>query len=60
MFHERIKYIHEKYYFVLDVIAHADIIVSKIDIKDNPIDMMIELLLAAKFEYYLNLIGVCY
>lgn len=40
------------------MIACSNIVVSKVDDKDNPDNMMTKLSFIAKFEYCLNLIGV--
>lgn len=47
------------YYFVLDVIAFSDIVVSKVGTQDNLADMLINSLDVAKFGYCLYLIGIC-
>lgn len=54
MFHERNKHIDVRYHFVHNVIARGDIVVSKVDTKDNPADMMTKPLPIAKFEHFLN------
>ncbi|KAF3666695.1 hypothetical protein FXO37_10398 [Capsicum annuum] len=58
MFHERTKHIDVRYYFVREIIARGDIVVSKISTHDNPANMMTKTLPSAKFEYCLDLIGV--
>lgn len=39
-FDEKTKYIYMRYHFMRDVIVHSDIVVSKVDIKENPADMV--------------------
>ncbi|KAG8480092.1 hypothetical protein CXB51_025341 [Gossypium anomalum] len=58
MFHERTKHIDVRYHFVRDIIAHGDIIMSKISTHENPTDMMTKSLPITKFEYCLDLVGV--
>lgn len=58
MFYERTKHIDVKYHFVSEVIIHGDIVVSKVNIKDNPTNMLIKSICIAKFENCLNLVGV--
>lgn len=57
MFYERTKY-DVRYYFVLDVIVHGDIIVNKVSPHDNLANMMTKLLFIAMFENWLDLISV--
>ncbi|KAG8474963.1 hypothetical protein CXB51_031688 [Gossypium anomalum] len=58
MFHERTKHIDVWYYFVYDIIACGDIVVSKISTHENPADMMTNSLPITKFEHCLDLVGV--
>ncbi|PHT59703.1 hypothetical protein CQW23_02066 [Capsicum baccatum] len=58
MFHERKRHIDVRYHFVREIIAHGDIMVSKINAHENPADMMIKTLPSAKFEHGLDLVGV--
>ena len=51
MFHDGTKHIDVRYHFVLDVISRGNIVVSKVDTKDNPTDMMTKPLPIAKFEH---------
>ncbi|KAF3643364.1 hypothetical protein FXO38_20633 [Capsicum annuum] len=55
MFHERTKQIDIWYHFVHEIIAHGDIVVSKISTHDNPANMMTKTLPGAKFEHCLDL-----
>ncbi|KAG8491200.1 hypothetical protein CXB51_014356 [Gossypium anomalum] len=51
MFHERTKHIDVRYHFVRDIIAHGDIVVSKISTHENPTDMMTKSLPITKLEH---------
>ncbi|PHT33090.1 hypothetical protein CQW23_29427 [Capsicum baccatum] len=52
------KHIDVRYHFVREIIAHGDIMVSKISTHDNPVDMMTKTLPSAKFEHCLDLVSV--
>ena len=56
MFYERTKHLDVCYYFVCEVIAHDDIVVSEISTHDNPIDMMTKTLQITKFKHCLVLV----
>ena len=56
MFHEMTKHINVRYHVVHEIIARGDIVGSKVGTQDNPIDMMTNLLLVAKFVHYSNLL----
>ena len=58
MFHDKSKHIDVRYHFVRDIIAHGEIIVSKVSTHDNPADMLTKTLPIAKFEHCLSLVGV--
>ena len=58
MFHERTKHIGVRYHFVHDIIAHGDIVVSKVGTHDNPVDLMTKSLSIAKFVHCSNLVGL--
>ncbi|PHU02881.1 hypothetical protein BC332_28132 [Capsicum chinense] len=60
MFHERIKHIGVRYYFVQEIIARADIMVRKISTHDNPVDMMTKTLPSTNFEHCVDLVSVSY
>ena len=47
-----------QYYFVREIIARGDIVVSKVSTHDNPTDMMTKLIPVAKFEHCLDLVGI--
>lgn len=58
IFHEKTKHINVRYYFVHDIIAYGDIIVSKVSIIDNPTNIMTNSSLVVKLKYCLNLVGI--
>lgn len=58
MYHERTKHVNIRYHFIREIISQGHIVVKKIGIDDNPIDMMTKLLSIVKFKHYLDLIGV--
>ena len=58
MFHERMKHNDVRYHIVLKIIAHGDIVVSKVGTQDNPTDMMTKSLHIAKFMHCSNLVGL--
>ncbi|PHT81942.1 hypothetical protein T459_14957 [Capsicum annuum] len=58
MFHERTKNIDVRYHFVCEIVAHGDIMVSKISTHDNPADMLTKMLLSTKFEHCLDLVSL--
>ena len=60
MFHERTKHIDVRYHFVREIIARGDIIVSKVETQDNPVDMMTKSLSIAMFVHCSNLVGLGY
>ena len=47
-----------RYHFLREIIAHGDIVVSKVRTQDNPIDMMTKSLPIAKFVRCSNLVGL--
>jgi hypothetical protein len=59
MFHEGIKHIDIRYYFIRDVIARGGVIkVHKIHTCDNPADMMTKSVPTAKFGLCSSLVGI--
>ena len=57
MFHERAKHIHVRYHFVLEIITHGDIVMSKAGIQDNYVDMMTKSLPIVTFVHCSNLVA---
>ena len=58
MFHERTKHINVRCHFVREIIAHGDIVVSKVGTQDNFVDMMTKSLPIAKFVRCSNFVGL--
>lgn len=56
MYHERTKYIVVRLHFIWNVVADGAILVKKIAIADNPVDMMTNPTPAVKFKHCLDLI----
>ena len=57
-FHERIEHIDVRNFFIRHHVKKKDLYVEKIGTKDNPTDMLTKVLLKAKFEHFLNLVGI--
>jgi len=57
-YHSRTKHISVKYDYVRDTIIAGKIVVKTAHTSENPPDMLTKPLLIAKFEHYLNLVGV--
>ncbi|KAM2793311.1 hypothetical protein PS2_004857 [Malus domestica] len=53
--HARTKHIYVRYHFVREVVGEGEIILQKILTKDNPADMLTEVVGVAKFVHCLNL-----
>ena len=49
---------HVKLKFIKDKVGKGTIIVSKIHTSVNPADTLIKVLPTAKFEFYVNLMGI--
>ena len=47
-----------KYHYVIEVIEGSDVLLKKIDIKDNPSDMLTKVIFRVKFQYCLKLIQI--
>ena len=58
MFHETTKHINVRYHFVREIIARGDIVVSKVETQDNPVDMMTKSLPIDKCVHCSNLVGL--
>lgn len=59
MFQEKKKHIDVRYYFVCDIISKGNILIKKIGVVENPIDMMNKSLVVSKFKHCLDLISIC-
>ena len=58
MYHERMKHIDIKYYFIRDTIVENKVLIQKINTKDNPANMFTKTLPVYKFKQCLDLIGI--
>ncbi|XP_060195083.1 secreted RxLR effector protein 161-like [Lycium barbarum] len=52
------KHINVKYHFIRDTIAAGEIVVKKVYMSENPIDMLTKLLAITKFKHCLDLVDV--
>ena len=57
-YHERTKHIDVRYHFIREAVAERNMTVKKIGTTDNPADMLTKPVLANKFKYCSNLIGM--
>jgi hypothetical protein len=58
VFHVRTKYIDVRYHFVREILEEEEIILHKIQTKENPTDMMTKVVTKAKFKHYLYLVNI--
>ena len=58
MYHERTKHIEVKLQFIRDKVAKGTMVISKIHIDVNPMDMLTKVLPIAKFELCVNVVGI--
>ena len=57
-YHARTKHIDVKYHYVREIIEGGDVLLKKIDTKDNPSDMLTKIVSGVKFQYCLKLIQI--
>ena len=57
--HQRTKHIDVRYHFVREIIDEQEIILKKIDTKENPADMLTKVVSGIKFRHCLSLINIC-
>ena len=57
-YHARTKYIDVKYHYVREIIEGGDVLFKKINTKDNPSDMLTNVISGVKFQHYLKLIQI--
>ena len=55
-YHYQTKHIDVKYHYVREIIEDGDVLLKKIDTKDNPSDMLTKVVSGVKFQYCLKLI----
>ena len=58
MYQERTKHIDVKFYLIRDFIVEGKVLVSKVNMKENPADMFTKPLSVYKFKQCLNLINI--
>ena len=57
-YYARTKYIDVKYHYVIEIIEGGDMLLKKINTKDNPSDMLTKVISGVKFQYCLKLIQI--
>ncbi|KAH9782717.1 Integrase catalytic domain-containing protein [Citrus sinensis] len=57
-YHARTKHIDVKYHYVREIIEGGDVLLKKIDTKDNPSDMLTKVVSGVKFQHCLKLIQI--
>ena len=57
-YYARTKHIDVKYHYVREIIEGGDVLLKKIDTKDNPSDMLTKIVYGVKFQHYLKLIQI--
>jgi len=58
IYHERTKHVDVKYHYVRDQVANGTVIIKKVPIEDNPADIRMKIVTAAKFNHCLDLLLV--
>nr|GEX81207.1 retrovirus-related Pol polyprotein from transposon TNT 1-94 [Tanacetum cinerariifolium] len=58
MFYERTKYINVRYHSIIEIVDSKEIEVAKTRTKDNTFDAFTKVVLAPKFKYYMEILGV--
>nr|GEZ02055.1 retrovirus-related Pol polyprotein from transposon TNT 1-94 [Tanacetum cinerariifolium] len=58
MFYERTKYINVRYHSIIEIVDSKEIAVAKTRTKDNTFDAFTKVVLAPKFKYYMEILGV--
>ena len=56
--HARTKHIDVRFHFVREILNEGDILLEKINIANNPADMMTKVVSGIKFQHYLDLINI--
>ncbi|KAH9650169.1 hypothetical protein KPL70_026264 [Citrus sinensis] len=57
-YHARTKHIDVKYHYLREIIKSGEVLLKKIDTKDNPSDMLTNVVSGVKFQHYLKLIQI--
>ena len=58
VFHTRTKHIDVRYHFVQEILEEEEILLQKIQTKENPVDMLTKVVTRAKFEHCLDLVNI--
>ena len=58
VFHSRTKHIDVRYHFVREILEEEEILLQKIDTKENPADMLTKVVTRAKFKHCLDLVNI--
>lgn len=58
MYNKRTKHINVKLQFIRNEVAKEIVLILKLHTNVNPADMFTKVLPTAKFEYYMNLVGI--
>ncbi|KAM7486008.1 hypothetical protein LguiA_002017 [Lonicera macranthoides] len=56
--HGRTKHIDVRFHFIREIIENGEVILKKIDTKDNPADMMTKVVPTTKFEHCSTLVNI--
>ena len=57
-YHVWMKHIDVKYHYMREIIKGGDVLLKKIDTKDNPLDMLTKVVYGVKFQHCLKLIQI--
>jgi len=58
VYHARTNHIDVKFHFVREILNESDLVIEKIHTKENPTDMLIKIILGAKFSHCKNLLHI--
>ncbi|KAH9793742.1 Integrase catalytic domain-containing protein [Citrus sinensis] len=58
IYHARTKHIDVKYHYVREIIECGNVLLKKIDTKDNPLDMLTKVVSGVNFQHCLKLIQI--
>ena len=58
VYHIWTKHIDVRFYFVREILKEDDLVLKKIHTKENPTEMLIKVILGAKFNHCKNLLHI--
>jgi len=58
VYHARMKYIDIRFYFVRKILEEGNLVLKKIHMKENLIDMLTKVVSGAKFNHCKNLLHI--